>query len=377
MARIFLYIVAGVIALAVAAVAGVAIFWGDLERFALSRMTLDMAYEEAPLPPPPDYADPASWAALPTDEGLANANPSGLEDIDGEAVDIFYVHPTTYLQTDYWNAPINHAAANRFLTRMIAAQASPFNPTGRIYAPRYRQAAFGAFLASNADTAKALRTAYSDVLRAFDRYVSEDNRGRPFILVGHSQGALHGLFLLRDRIAGTLLADRMVAAYLPGWPISVEADLDALPGIGLCDTPEETGCVATWQTFGAGGDASAILEAFASQPGLTGAPKAGTTVACVNPMSWQTGDRVATVAQHDGAVDVSDAGLKLPRPERRLFVSHCSPDGILYLSPPPGEPFARFTLPGRNYHVYDIHLFYIDIRFNALERTEAFLSRAL
>ncbi|GER05153.1 hypothetical protein JCM17846_28350 [Iodidimonas nitroreducens] len=38
-----------------------------------------------------------------------------------------------------------------------------------------------------------------------------------------------GSFLLKNRIAGTPLAERMVAAYLPGWTFSLTHDLAPCP----------------------------------------------------------------------------------------------------------------------------------------------------
>src|SRR5438874_577844 len=81
-----------------------------------------------------------------------------------------------------------------------------------------------AALSPQANAQKALDCAYRDVLAAFDRFVRESG-DRPIILAGHSQGALHLSRLLRERIAGTPLARRIVAAYVVGWPVSRLADL--------------------------------------------------------------------------------------------------------------------------------------------------------
>ncbi|MCZ3230209.1 DUF3089 domain-containing protein, partial [Acinetobacter baumannii] len=82
-------------------------------------------------------------------------------------------------------------------------QASVFNEAGAIWAPRYRQATFGAFLTDRKAAEEALQLAYGDVQAAFDRFLDEIGPDRPIILAGHSQGALHLTHLLKDRIAGT------------------------------------------------------------------------------------------------------------------------------------------------------------------------------
>jgi hypothetical protein len=104
----------------------------------------------------------------------------------------------------------------------LQSQASAFNSVGEIWAPKYRQATFGAFLTGEADAGKALDFAYRDVAAAFDEFVKESG-DRPIILAGHSQGALHLERLLREKVAGKPIAKRIVAAYVVGWPISTSA----------------------------------------------------------------------------------------------------------------------------------------------------------
>ena len=70
-----------------------------------------------------------------------------------------------------------------------------------MWAPRYRQATFGAFLTSAADAERALALAYGDVSAAFDSFLAQVGPSRPIILAGHSQGALHLTRLLRERVA--------------------------------------------------------------------------------------------------------------------------------------------------------------------------------
>ena len=69
------------------------------------------------------------------------------------------------------------------------------------------------------------------------------------MLAGHSQGSLHLTRLLRDRVASTPLAKRIVAAYVVGWPVSRTVDLP-LMGLPECTAPDQAGCILSWQTFG-------------------------------------------------------------------------------------------------------------------------------
>jgi len=375
MARIFLYIVATLVGLVVIGAILLQVFWEDLQMLALKEMTLDAPYEDLPVPPAPDYADAASWAARPGAPNGADMRPAGVSPMEPLPVDIFFIHPTTYLEKDYWNAPIDAPAAQAMLTRVLKAQASPFAETGRIFAPRYRQAAFGAFLAANGDTARALDLAYRDIRSAFRYYLEHENDGRPFILAGHSQGTVHSLRLLAEEIAGAPVADRMIAAYLPGWPLSVSEDIGALAGIDVCAQPRSISCVASWQTFAEGGDPAYLKQSYAAQAGLSGQSKAETDMLCVNPVTWRVDDPVSDRDAHGGAVPPAPApDAPIPAVQPSLIGASCADDGFLYIAPPPGGDFTQFLMPGGNYHVYDIHLFYMDIRANARARAEAFLA---
>lgn len=83
-----------------------------------------------------------------------------------------------------------------------------------------------------------MNAAYGDILLAFDTFVANVRPDQPIILAGHSQGALHLTHLLKDRIAGTPLAKRIVAAYVVGWPVSIDTDLAAM-GLPACTSPDQ------------------------------------------------------------------------------------------------------------------------------------------
>jgi hypothetical protein len=204
-ARRFLFVIFILTLLVVAA--GFAIFqFGD--RVLVKTATPKGHYAPPPPSSGPDYSDAQNWVAKP---GLANDpsawRPEGLiASTAPKDAAVFYIHPTTYLKTDRWNAPIAGTSDSIFRTRLfVQSQASALADSGEVWAPRYRQAAFGAFLLDSPDARKALDLAFSDVAKAFDRFLSEVPGDRPIILAGHSQGALHLMRLLKERVAGTPL----------------------------------------------------------------------------------------------------------------------------------------------------------------------------
>lgn len=315
----------------------------------------------------PDYSESSTWVARP---GLANdpANwlPDGVTEAGPRNAAVFYIHPTTYLLSDRWNAPLDAGGDTGFRTNLFTqSQASAFNGVGEIWAPYYRQAAFGAFLLDSADAKQALDLAYRDVASAFDEFVRESG-DRPIILAGHSQGALHLERLLRERIAGKPIAKRIVAAYVVGWPIDVASDLPAL-GLPACKSPSEAGCILSWLTFVEPANPQLIVHQWAGTTGLTGGKRSRKNILCVNPL---TGTRNgAAPPQSNPGTLVPTADLSSATLEPRDVGAHCE-DGLLIAD---GQipPLGPYVLPGNNYHVYDYALFWGAVRRDAERRLAA------
>jgi hypothetical protein len=101
----------------------------------------------------PEYSNLDHWAVHPQKKSNASNIPenSGLKNEQQSApVDVFFIHPTSYLKGSYWNADINDAALNnRTDERIVKNQISVYNGCCRIYAPRYRQAIIYSFFNEN------------------------------------------------------------------------------------------------------------------------------------------------------------------------------------------------------------------------------------
>jgi hypothetical protein len=326
----------------------------------------------APLPEStaPDYAWPQAWLSRP-DLGSDPARwvPDGVQATDRPQAAVFYIAPTTYLGRDHWNAPLTDADANARLKLFARSQASAFNGVAQIWAPRYRQATLGAFLAnSDPRSAKAIDFAYRDVARAFDVFLKAIPADQPIILAGHSQGSLHLLRLLCEKVAGTPLARRIVAIYAVGWPISIEADLPAL-GFPACDAPDQARCILSWQSFADPADPRLIKAYFDASRGYDGRPRKGSHMLCVNPITGKGGGAAPSSANRGTLVP--RAGLAGADLTPGLVPARCTPEGLLLIGDPPAG-FGTYALPGDNYHVYDYALFWANIRDDAARRLAAF-----
>ena len=317
----------------------------------------------------PDYGQPSAWIAGPN----LTEDPSGWQPDNGVrsdpiAVDahVFYIHPTTYLERDRWNAPLLPGGQTEFRTRLfVQSQASAFNRSAQIWAPRYRQAAFGAFLLDSKDARSALDLAYSDIAAAFDEFVKRNPDGA-IILAGHSQGALHLERLLREKIAGKPIARRVAAAYVVGWPISTSADLPAL-GLPACRSRDQAGCILSWMSFGEPANPDIVLNSYEKSPGFLGKTRKREDVLCVNPLTGsQNGS--ASPADNPGTL-VPTATLTSATLLAGKVGARCD-RGLLLVD---GEipPLGPYVLPGNNYHVYDYALFWEAIRNDAERRLMA------
>lgn len=314
----------------------------------------------------PDYTKATSWVARP-DVGGSSSEwlPSGVpQGTPGKAA-VFYIHPTTYLERDRWNVPLNPSGDAEFRTQLFTqSQASAFNGVGQVWAPRYRQAAYGAFLLKSDDAQKALDFAYRDVAAAFDEFVKEAE-DRPIILAGHSQGALHLERLLREKVAGKPIASRVVAAYVVGWPISTTADLPAL-GLPPCSAPNQAGCILSWMTFAEPANPN-FLDGWVKTRGYNGRERRREDMLCVNPISGVQNSAAAPKDNPGTLVPTADLHSAILQPG--AVGAHCD-KGLLIIdgSVPPLGPYV---MPGNNYHVYDYALFWGAIRRDADRRLAA------
>jgi hypothetical protein len=370
-ARRFLWVVAGLIVLLVMGAVAYRLLEDRLFKLA---MVPTVAFEEAEAKTPSlDYANIGMWIARPdradnpalwTPKGFTPSPPPEKK------AAVFFIHPTSFLEKSEWNAAIDHADSQQRARLFVRHQASAFNGVGDIWAPKYRQATFGAFLTTQEDAEKALAFAYRDVLAAFEEFLRQAPDDRPIILAAHSQGSLHLTRLLRERVAGTPIAKRVAAAYVVGWPISITADLPSL-GLPTCETAAQSGCILSWQSFGEPADPTMVTDVYNASVAPGGAKRSGSPMLCTNPLTGNKGDE---------APATRNLGTLLPNTElteAEMIVgavpARCDPSGFLLIGNEDTLPeLPPYVLPGNNYHVFDYALFWSNIRADAAARLANF-----
>ncbi len=362
LARKFLYAVAGAVLLVMAGLLGLRFWARQLSEMAF----VPSANFSAPAALPAEaYNGPKMWITRPG-QGAGDPTrwlPSGVAPGQTVAAAVFYVHPTSYYDRSQWNASLGDAITNAHTDGLARVQASAFNNTAQLWAPRYRQATFGAILTESPAGQQALAAAYRDVLMAFDQFVLDSDPKLPIVIVGHSQGALHAIHLLKDRVAGTALARRIAAVYVLGWPVSIAHDLPAM-GLPACTGPDQSGCVLSWMSYAEPADPGDTLSIYDRSPGLDGNSRKGSAILCTNPLTGGGGPDApasANLGTLSPELSASGGGL-IPG----LIPARCSPQGFLLIGPAP--QLGPDVMPGNNYHVYDIPLFWANLRADFARR---------
>ncbi|MEP5937389.1 MAG: DUF3089 domain-containing protein [Erythrobacter sp.] len=375
MAKKFLYLVAVIIVLIIVAMIALRVWSKELTELAF--VPTSEFVDQAPLDdnafqdpalwysrPGMGTSDPARWQPAMRGEGRTIPTPADQSPADFA---VFFVHPTSFIDRTRWNAPFDEPEAERIAKLYIRGMASPFNQAEELWVPRYRQATMGAFLTDSAEAQQALNAAYQDVLQSFEFFLASADADSPIILVGHSQGSLHLLRLLRERIANDApVAGRLAAVYAIGWPISVDHDLPAL-GIPACTSLDQSGCILSWSSYAEPADPSDVIETYGQSIGFDGTQRGESTIVCTNPIT-------GTLNASAGA----DKNLGTLVPEGDLYngelvpnsvPARCDERGLLLIGDPP--EMGSYVLPGNNYHVYDIPLFWRNTQQDVAMRVDA------
>jgi hypothetical protein len=230
---------------------------------------------------------------------------------------------------------------------------------------------------------EAYELAWDDVRAAFLHYMKYENNGRPFIIVGHSQGSAHVERWLKEFWPQPAYREKLVAAYAIGVSFSEKTLSELGGGISVCATPEDTGCFISWNAFDRSGDPSQYLAAGIDRHQQRHGTLEGTAVTCVNPLTFSLAKPAAAASTNLGSLparrgvglgDTLRQGLELPATETGRIGASCE-DGILLVDGVPKEGYAIVALPEGMLHFNEFDLFYQNIRANSVLRSAAFLRK--
>ncbi|MEZ5204691.1 MAG: DUF3089 domain-containing protein [Acidimicrobiales bacterium] len=353
------------------------------------------------------YDDPSHWVCRPdidddicdgdldathvAEDGTLTVEP--FVRADDPPIDCFYVYPTISRDTTAYSDWDLSDEQEGFVT---LNQAARLQSQCRLFAPGYRQLTLGGLgsLFSGEPSGEE-GDPFADVLDAFETYMAEDNGGRGFVLIGHSQGAGMLNQLIRTEIdPNEDVRDLLVGAYLAGGAVTVP-DGEIVGGdfqhVPLCEREGEVGCVITWATF----------RSTAPPPASSffGRPRGGGGVAgCVNPAapgkrstldSYFTADAEASIFAPGDEADEATSWIEPSAGEIEtpfvhvddLVTGECTAlDGFRYLEAtitgagdgPRADDVPGDLSPDWGLHLVDINLVMGDVVRNVAAQAEAF-----
>ena len=294
-----------------------------------------------------DYADRANWIILPDGKSAPRE------------VDVFYVYPTIVAHRDHPYMDWSDPSVRRKAHDIAAQQTGVFSSVGTVYAPYYRQGEFYRVIRDverKPEEQTYTKRGLEDIRAAFRHYLTHYNNGRPFILFGHSQGAMILLELMKSEFKDPKLRAKLVAAYLIGYPKMPKA-FPEHPHLRLARGARDTGVIITYNT-----------EAPETQSSLF----TGRGTYCINPLNWRTDSTPADAALNKGAV-FFDGMNRVVSEDKNFCGARINPETGALIAVPEKKGVYDSELLGKGvYHMNDIYFFYRNLEDNARERVAAF-----
>lgn len=277
------------------------------------------------------WSDPSNWYddGRQTDDGLA---------------DVFYLVSTDILSARDADGRPRYIAAitdadREAITPEMAKVAKNMGDSLNFFSPYYRQFTLETLDLAPEAYRDTVRAVLEDVWEAFSFYLEHLNNGRPFALVGFSQGAMY----IPELIARMDDAQysRMSGAYMMGYRLSAD-DLKR-PHLRAAAGADDIGAVISFNSV-------ASVDAF--WPLVNGG-----AVTCINPLNWKTDSTPASLLYYGDPLTFHiDTGLNT------IIVDGTDPAKFDF------PMLERYCGKG-NLHHWD-RKFYIDaIRANILHRS--------
>lgn len=289
-----------------------------------------------------------------------------------EGYDVFYVYPALFSSKDVKLMDRDDPNVYRKALNFAKAQTDLFNGDARVFAPFVRQLEYQRCLEDCRVEASdwintGMQTGILDTRKAFRYYIEHWNGKRPFVLLGHSQGAIDLYELLRT--TESISPDNgFVAAYLLGLPKITAAKINSdlvYQKITAATEEKEPGVVIVWNT-----QSPTVEQSVFAEEGTY----------CINPLNWRC-DEVPANADRNIESRFYRFGEKDPAKQfwskKKLCGAAISlKKGALIVDLPEyGEYDANALMGSGVFHVSDIWLFSGCIRKNAATRVASWLER--
>jgi len=305
-----------------------------------------------------DYSRRASWLQLPKIT---------------KPVDTFYIYSTTYYESSFQKGAPDYATLDN--REMLAGardeyitNASVYEKSTNVFVPYYRQAGMryaGEIKKKTGNIDAAISgLPYADICAALDYYFENCNRGRPFIIAGHSQGSAMVKYVLTHYFREhPEYLKRMVAAYVIGYSVTKD-DLRKYPHLKFATGESDTGVIVSWNTEGP----KNVKE---NAPNIVVLPNA----ISINPLNWKLDETYAPASanlgsfmpnEKAGRYEITDIGADAQVvPARGVIVTNAKYD----------HPAAAEFFGPQSFHEDDYTFYYNNLKDNVAKRIAAYRSR--
>ncbi len=217
------------------------------------------------IPVEPDYKNAEMWV-------------SHLNDKNGEGADVFYI-PSTW-EFDWTTsdgtlcryADVSNEQHRSNMAIEMNKVAEYMADGNNFYSPYYRHISLDTWATLDEDyiTRQYESVSLIDVKQAFDHFIKNWNKGRPFVLAGFSQGGKSVVELMKYMPED--IRKYMVAAYVLGYKVTPD-DVAVAPWIVAAKGASDTGVTISYNSVS---DVKYIKPVISSP-----------TVMCINPVNWR------------------------------------------------------------------------------------------
>ena len=218
------------------------------------------------IPVEPDYKNAEMWVCY-------------LNDTDGTGADVFYI-PSTW-EFDWTTsdgtlcryADVSNEQHRSNMAIEMNKVAEYMADGNNFYSPYYRHISLDTWATLDEDyiTRQYESVSLIDVKQAFDHFIKNWNKGRPFVLAGFSQGGKSVVELMKYMPED--IRKYMVAAYVLGYKVTPD-DVAVAPWIVAAKGASDTGVTISYNSVS---DVKYIKPVISSP-----------TVMCINPVNWRT-----------------------------------------------------------------------------------------